>query len=87
VLLVLTVSVSLAIVCAPAPVGVTFAVTVPLLVKTLITEPIAELIVVDVVAAPAAVGIATAPANMATANIMFWLFLGILMPEILKFTF
>lgn len=57
---VLTVMVSLAIVCAPDPVGVTLAVTVPLLVKTLITELIAELMVVEAVAAPATAGNASA---------------------------
>jgi hypothetical protein len=65
-------------VCAPAPVGVTFAVTVPLLVKTLITELIAEFIVVDAVAAPAAVGKPTTPASIAKAKIDFWYFFIIL---------
>jgi hypothetical protein len=45
-------------VCAPEPVGVTLTFTVPLLVKTLIIDPMAEFTVVEVVAAPATAGVA-----------------------------
>ena len=70
--MVLTVAVSLAIVCAPDPVGVTLALTVPLLVNKLITELIFELMVVDAVRADTTVvaliirnaGIDTATANL-----------------------
>lgn len=48
----LMVIVSLAMVCAPAPEGITSTFTVPLVVKTLITELTTELIVVSSVAAP-----------------------------------
>lgn len=64
----LTVTVSLATVWAPEPVGVTLTLTVPLVVKALITELIAEFTVVDAVAAPAMAGDTTKVSSVATAG-------------------
>jgi hypothetical protein len=59
-LFVLTVMVSLAVDCTPEPVGVAFSVTVPLVVNTLIVEPIVLVIVVDCVSASTFIGNTTA---------------------------
>ena len=67
--MVLTVTVSLAIVCAPAPVGVTFTLTVGPLVKAVMTELMFELIVELDVAAPATAGIPSTAMSKAIAEI------------------
>jgi len=65
---VLTVTVSLAMVCAPDPVGVTFTFTVPLLLNRLMTALMFELIVVEVVAAAANTGEQSTAALSSAAN-------------------
>ena len=62
-------------VCAPEPVGVTLTFTVPPVVNTLITELMAELTVVDPVAAPAMAGDSTKASRVATAGMVLRIFL------------
>ena len=61
--LVLTVTVSLAIVCTPLPVGIALMLTVPLEVSRLMTEPRVDETVVEVVSALTVSEVASSPSN------------------------